>query len=190
MLDEPVLVLNSGWVPVDVTTVFKSLCYMFNGRAKGLDIENYVAYDIEEWLEIDADNDGIKSANLCIKIPEVVILTDYAKVPMQSLRYSKRAVWARDKYTCQYCKDRLTSKEISIDHVVPRSQGGETSWTNCVACCMECNGRKADRTPKQAGMKLIREPVKPNLSKEYLVRTNSNKESWLPFLPKSKDEGA
>ena len=101
----------------------------------------------------------IRSARARLRVPEVVCLTRYDRLPATAVTFSRRNVARRDHHTCQYCGAQPGGEAITIDHVVPRSQGGASSWTNCVAACVACNARKADRTPEQAGMHLRQPPV-------------------------------
>ena len=114
----------------------------------------------------------------------MIILVNFDKIPRRSLHYSKYHVFRRDKYVCQYCGLQTVREDLTIDHVVPRSQGGQTSWSNCVTSCEPCNSKKADRTPEQAGMKLRSQPIKPSWSIEMAVRKMrvERKESWGKFI--------
>lgn len=104
---------------------------------------------------------GMKSVNAIFRIPRVIKLTRYEKIRPHKVKYNRRTIYRRDNNTCQYCGCRPGTKELSIDHVKPRAQGGKTTWENVVVACTSCNSKKADRTPEQAGMKLLRQPRKP-----------------------------
>ena len=114
-------------------------------------------------------------------MPEVVCLTRFDRLPSTAVTFSRRNVARRDHYICQYCGDQPGWEAITIDHVVPRSQGGPTSWQNCVAACVACNGRKADRTPEQAGMRLRKAPSRPAWKPLFSARSAVS-ESWAKFL--------
>jgi 5-methylcytosine-specific restriction endonuclease McrA len=107
---------------------------------------------------------GIKCPNAILRIPTVIRLTRYDKLPQAKIKYNRRTIYRRDNNTCQYCGARPGTKELSLDHVIPRAQGGKTVWENIVVACTDCNARKADRTPAQAGMKLLRQPKKPKFN--------------------------
>jgi 5-methylcytosine-specific restriction endonuclease McrA len=123
----------------------------------------------------------IRSARLRLPIPEVITLARYDRLPSTAITFSRRNVAKRDHYTCQYCGAQPGGEAITIDHVVPRSQGGTSSWTNCVAACEDCNARKGDRTPDQAGMKLRHRPVRPEWKPFYAAQGVSI-ESWARFV--------
>lgn len=103
--------------------------------------------------------------------PSIVKLRYYVPRHIKSRRYNRAGVFKRDKNTCQYCSKTEKISNLTIDHVIPRSQGGKTTWENCVSCCFTCNNDKANCTPKQAGMKLIKKPAIPRLTAwhEYVL---------------------
>lgn len=111
--------------------------------------------------QVPVGEEGMKSPNAILRIPTVIRLTRYDKLPQAKIHYNRRTIYRRDNNACQYCGKRPGTKELSIDHVVPRAQGGKTTWENVVVACTECNARKADKTPEQARMKLLRQPKKP-----------------------------
>src|SRR5207302_522589 len=161
VLERPTLVLNRNWQPIHVTTVVRALVMLWNDTAKVVEPEEYRLYDWEEWTRLTPPHDGptLRSARLKLRVPEVVCLSRYDRLPSAAVTFSRRNVAKRDHYACQYCGAQPGGEAITIDHVVPRSQGGTSSWTNCVAACERCNARKADRTPEQAGLRLRRRPA-------------------------------
>jgi 5-methylcytosine-specific restriction endonuclease McrA len=116
-----------------------------------------------------------------LRVPEVVCLAHYDRLPGASVTFSRRNVAKRDHFTCQYCGAQPGGETITIDHVVPRSQGGVSSWTNCVAACLRCNARKADRTPEQAGLRLRKRPARPEW-KPLDAAGDVRIESWAKFV--------
>ena len=146
-----VLLLNSSYEPVRVISWQRAICMFFMGK-------------VEVVEEYDHD---IRSVSLVIKAPAVVRLLTYAKIGRRTPPLSRTNILARDGFECQYCGKSLNSREATLDHVVPRSQGGGTNWTNLVTACAGCNRKKGGHTPAQAGMKLRHEPLKPG---------------WLPVL--------
>ena len=118
---------------------------------------------------------------LRLRVPEVIVLADYDRLPSAAVSFSRRNIFKRDHYTCQYCGCQPGSEELTIDHVVPRSQGGTSTWENCVLACIACNKRKADRTPQQAGMQLRKQPVRPTWKPMY-ARDSVRIESWSKFV--------
>jgi 5-methylcytosine-specific restriction endonuclease McrA len=183
ILDRPTLVLNRNWQPIHVTTVVRALAMLWNDAAKVIDPEEYRPYSWEEWATRPAPAGGpsIRAARVRLRVPEVVCLTRYDRLPATAVTFSRRNVAKRDHHTCQYCGAQPGWEAITIDHVVPRSQGGTSSWTNCVAACIPCNARKADRTPEQAGMHLRRRPSRPEWKPLDAAR-GARVESWSRFL--------
>ena len=116
-----------------------------------------------------------------MRAPEVVTLTEYDRLPEAAAAFSRRNIFKRDRFVCQYCGNQPGSEELTIDHVVPRAQGGVSSWKNCVLACVECNTRKADRTPGQAGMSLRKQPSRP-LWKPFYASHGMRIESWSKFV--------
>lgn len=197
-LDGSVLVLNRFYMAVHVVSVRRSLVLLYRDLAEVIHVENgqYFNYDFESWLELsefisaDPENaanetmDWIRSVNFSIQVPRVVRLNFYDKVPQLTLRFNRRNLFARDGNLCQYCGKVFPLSQLSFDHVDPRSRGGKTTWENVVCCCLKCNTRKGDRTPEQAGMKLIRKPVRPRQNPLLSVKMNNPKyASWKTFLP-------
>jgi len=123
----------------------------------------------------------VRAAHRSLRVPEVICLAHYDRLPGAAVTFSRRNLAKRDHHTCQYCGAQPGAEAITIDHVVPRSQGGVSSWTNCVASCVRCNAKKADRTPEQAGMRLRRCPVRPEWKPLYAAH-GVRVESWARFL--------
>jgi hypothetical protein len=210
VLDRSVLVLNKSWSPINVTTVFDAICSVFGERAKIVDPQTYAVYDFEGWVENWNDavkfakvsvNDIIRSPRLDVVAPEVILCTDYKGVGFGTSnrlrpKFSRRNIFSRDSGVCQYCGKRFDSTDLNIDHVIPRSRGGRSEWTNVVLSCVRCNDKKSDRTPEEAGMRLIRVPVIPTSEQvrrpltERLRRKIGNKppKSWEAFLGKMVTE--
>src|SRR5215813_10307174 len=118
-----------------------------------------------------------------MRVPRVIVLVHYDRVPRRHVRFTRFNVYARDRHTCQYCGRRLPRHELNLDHVVPRSQGGQSTWENIVCSCVNCNVRKGGRTPKQAHMSLIRKPEKPKRSPVLNLKLTHRKyQSWKTFL--------
>ena len=116
-----------------------------------------------------------------MRVPEVISLARFDRLPHKSVAFSRRNLFARDRFTCQYCGTQPGSEELTIDHVVPRSHGGESTWENCVLACVTCNHRKADRTPDEARMPLRRPPTRPAWKPIYSGRS-VHIASWAKFI--------
>ena len=133
-----------------------------------------VATDPYEW---------VRTVRMHLAVPKVIRLLGYDKLPRNEVKLNRRNIFARDHNRCQYCERKFPMSELSLDHVVPRSQGGGTSWTNLVCCCVKCNTKKGGRTPKQAQMPLACKPVKPKTNPVLSIRIGRGKyASWKAFL--------
>lgn len=183
ILQRPALVLNRNWQPVNVATVARALVLLWNESARVVDPADYQTYDWADWAELQPrDGDQfIQAVRFRLRVPEVLTLNDYDRLPSAIVTFSRRNIFKRDHYACQYCGVQPGSEELSIDHVLPRSQGGESCWTNCVLACLSCNKRKADRTPEQAGMRLRKEPDRPKWNPLYATH-DFRIESWSKFV--------
>jgi 5-methylcytosine-specific restriction endonuclease McrA len=183
VLNRATLVLNRNWQAIHVTTVARALVLLWNESARVVEPEEYRTYRWEEWtaLEPAPGSPCIRAARARLRVPEVVCLTRYDRLPSSAVAFSRGNVAKRDHYICQYCGAQPGRESITIDHVVPRSQGGVSGWTNCVAACVACNARKADRTPEQAGMHLRRRPARPAWQPLFAMREDGAA-SWSRFL--------
>ena len=193
--EQSVLVLNRLYMAVHVVNVRRAICLLFRDLAEVIHIEagRYVNYDFVSWREIsqlklqfeecDPGSDWLQSVHFAVEIPRVIRLLSYDKAPRHGMRFNRRNVFARDGNRCQYCGQRFSTSELSLDHVLPRSQGGDMAWKNIVCCCVACNSRKGGRTPQQAGMQLIREPKRPRQNPLLQGKLRNPKyESWKAFL--------
>lgn len=188
-----VLVLNRNWQAINTRTPADAFCQMASDVATALDIqsddEGGVSHMIptkwEEWqdLPIREDDASIGTSRGSIRVPTVIVVSNFAKVPKKRPKFSSRSLWQRDGGRCQYTGRRLDQGEGNIDHVMPRSRGGETSWENCVISAREVNSRKADRTPEEAGMRLLKVPREPaELPVTALLQNTHGIPDWDPFL--------
>lgn len=184
MINGNVLVLNKSFLPIQFTTVRRAFCLLYAGIAKAVDSQ-YKTFDYESWRQISADknDETIGLVDRVIKVPRVILLLTYDRVPKRRVRFSRYNIFLRDKNTCQYCGRKFPRHELNIDHVIPRSQGGTSTWENVVCSCHECNRQKGGKTPEQARMKLIAPPRKPawtpplHISLKEIMR-----KEWVPFL--------
>ena len=191
-LTQRVLVLNKHWQAVNIVTALAAICKVYQGKARIID-ENYAMYDFESWIETWRDAAGlavvstervITCPNFHLVVPEIIILKDYADYQHRKVKFSRRNVFDRDNYTCQYCCRRFKARELNIDHVMPLSRGGATSWKNVVLSCIPCNHRKRNRTPAEARMRLVRQPFEPNWSQLKRTTQSNVPKSWEDFLGK------
>ena len=182
-----VLILNKHWIPINTTTARHSFALMYSDNAKGILVEEdcVVPLTWNEWVSLKAsDNDRkIKTVNGFIKIPNVIVLNHYDKIPRQTIKFTQKNLWERDNFTCQYTGKKLNHTIGNIDHVIPKSQGGKTSWENCVLAHKEINAIKADRTPEQAGLKLLKKPSAPRIMPvSFYIRNKDEIKDWNVFL--------
>lgn len=184
VLSEPTLVLNRNWVAIQTTTVRNALCLLYSGVARAIHTETFETHDFDSWadLAISRDEPRIHTVRLEIKVPEVILLLSYDKVPRRQVTFSRRNLYRRDRYTCQYCGATPGSAELSIDHLIPRSRGGRTTWTNCVLACVNCNKQKGNRTLVEAGMSLLGSPAVPKWSPYIQIPLYRKRESWEKFI--------
>ena len=182
VLAQPTLVLNKNWSPIGVQVVSRALCLVFSQNAKIIDPQDYQQYTWEDWLQMQPSDDDptIRLIGTTIRVPEVISLVNYSGMKQHSIVFNRRNLFERDKYMCQYCGTHLNSKDVTVDHIVPRSQGGKSSWSNCVLACVKCNWKKADKTLSQSGMKLLCEPSKPKWNP--IFRAKILIPSWEKFL--------
>ncbi len=183
ILQRPTLVINRNWQPVNVATVARALTLVWNRTAQVIDPDSFQLYDWEDWSQL-APKDGepfIQAVTRRFRAPEVISLSHYDRVPTAVVAFSRRNLFTRDHYTCQYCGDQPGSSELTIDHVIPRSRGGLSTWENCVLACVECNKKKADRTVEQSHMRLRKKPIRPRWRPLY-ASSGFRIESWSKFL--------
>lgn len=184
MLNSAVLVLNRNYQPVHVTSVKRALSLLYLGVAKAIDAQ-YRLYEFEDWaaLSASAPHDSVTTIDRRIRVPRVVVLSAYEYLPKGRVRFSRLNIYARDHDTCQYCARQLPRSELNLDHVVPRTQGGKTSWENVVCSCVPCNLKKGGRTPAQAGLKLLKVPMRPRWTPFFRGASRRvTYREWLPFL--------
>ena len=183
MLNTAVLVLNRNYQPVHVTNVKRAFSLLYMGIARAID-EQYRLYDFDSWAALSsAEHEHIATIQRAIRVPRVLVLMAYEYLPKGRVRFSRLNIYARDNDTCQYCGQQLSRAELNLDHVVPRAQGGRTSWENVVCSCIECNLSKGGRTPEQAGMKLLKKPTRPRWTPFFrTAQKRITYREWLPFI--------
>ncbi len=193
VLNEQVLVLNRFYTAIRVINARRAFTMLCKPVAEIISVEDgqYITYDLESWTEIaelqrqfepDA-HAWVRTPQLQIAVPKIIRLFGYDRLPRQEVKLNRRNLYARDGNHCQYCGKTFPTRELTIDHVVPRVLGGNHSWTNLVCACVRCNARKGGRTPGQANMWLIRKPVKPRRNPAITLRLGEARyRSWKAFL--------
>jgi len=181
-----VLVLNRNYIPCYITNLKHAFSLLFRESAYVVDYD-LTTYSIWEWLEMEPDEgeEYISTVSLRIRIPRIILADTSVSPRLSKPKLSRLGVFIRDGFRCQYCGKRLSHRNLTIDHVIPRSRGGKTEWTNVVTSCVSCNTKKGDRTPEEAGMTLLREPRPPLISIMY-ARDIDLKfyPEWEPYLLK------
>lgn len=186
-INKSVLILNKNWIPINTTTARHSFSLMYSDHAKGLLIEENKFHPLEwrEWvsLKTNEQDDLIKTVSGFIKIPNVIILNYNDKIPKQTIKFTQKNIWERDNFTCQYTGKKLNKNTGNIDHIIPKSQGGKSCWENCVLAHKEINSKKADKTPEQAGLKLIKKPTAPRIMPvSFYIKNTEQVRDWNIFL--------
>jgi len=165
MFSAPVLVLNLDYQPINICNARRAILLMIKGKAEFL-----------------ANGRGeVHSPREAFQLPSVIRLAYLVKRPFSKRKLSRKEVLLRDRHTCQYCGKKI--KMLTLDHVVPRRQGGTQNWENIVSACIACNHFKAGRTPFQAGMTLLKKPRSPYPSPYYVLHDRLILEEWRPFIP-------
>ncbi len=183
---ERVLVLNRSFVPVHITSLKRAVSLLCLDIAQGVDDE-YQTYSWEDLVEGMVPDEKrnhfhlVKTVIQDIPVPKVLVLQDFDRRPPHNVKFSRSQIFLRDNHTCQYCAKTMSKQKLNIDHVIPRVQGGKTTWENVVASCHGCNRRKGGRTPQQAGMKLLTQPARPRVSPMLHMLTRINP-SWEAFM--------
>lgn len=184
MLSSSVLVLNRSFFPIHITTAKRAFCMLYSGIARAVDHE-YRTFDFESWtqLSVAVNDETVGLVGKIIRVPRVIALTAYDRLPKRNIRFSRINILIRDRHTCQYCGKRMPRSRLNLDHVVPRSRGGKTTWENVVTSCHACNRQKGGRLPEEAGLKLIRHPFRPKVAPLLDGSLGPVKyEEWRPFF--------
>ena len=167
-----------------ITSVRRAMCLFYKGQVRAVDAD-FLTYDFTSWsdLAVGPEDDCVATPALRIRIPRVVLLVHYDRLPRYEVRFTRRNIFYRDRNRCQYCGDRFKRSGLNLDHVVPLSRGGRSSWENVVCCCIKCNMRKGSRLPREAHMHLIRKPKKPRWHPLARIRLGHRRyEIWRRFL--------
>lgn len=186
-LGRPVLVLNKNWNPIQTTSVREAVGLVAKGSAWVLEPHTYERHDLLSWNDVsraknEFEDARIRSQYLALVPPEVIVLTGYQGLGERAVVFSRRNLFKRDRYTCQYCGCQPGPQELTVDHIFPKSRGGKSTWENCILACVACNKKKANRTPAEAGMTMRKVPKKPSWKTLAQVHPKQRRESWEQFL--------
>ena len=171
---ERVLLVDLTWAPISVISWMKAICLLYQEKVQPLEFQEAKAH----------------SPSITLQVPSVIKLNCVVKAAWQAVRFSRRHVYYRDGYCCQYCGKTFSPTKLNLDHVIPRSRGGQTTWENVVTCCINHNRIKGGRMPREAGMKLLRRPGRPSWSPgEKIVAsyTGPLPKKWFPYLSLKED---
>lgn len=185
-LDGRTLVLNKAWTAISTTSVRNALGLVYRDVARAVCTETLTPNDFDSWAELSrargAGGEFVSTVSLKIRVPEVVVLRHYGGYPRRTVAFSRRNLYRRDGFTCQYCGSQPGTELLSIDHVTPRSRGGRSTWENCVLACLDCNKRKANRTLLEAGLRLDRKPLRPRGGPAFEISLGTRRASWERFV--------
>jgi 5-methylcytosine-specific restriction endonuclease McrA len=192
-LSASVLVLNRMYMAVRVINARRAFCLLYSEMAEVIHQEegHYANFSFQTWQEYSGLHselkkpldDWIKTVGFEIQVPRVIRLLNYDRLPKQQVHLNRRNVLARDEHICQYCGRHYPTNQLSLDHIMPRSRGGATTWENVVCACLKCNIHKGGRTPQEARMKLVRKPTRPKRNPLIVMKLNNPKyESWRNWM--------
>jgi 5-methylcytosine-specific restriction endonuclease McrA len=183
-----VLVLNRLWQAVNICSVRRAVGLLYTGHAQVVYEADgsFNTFSLSEWCDFSAghhQDEALRSISLRMRVPRIILLLCFDRLPSKEVKFTRHNVFERDKNTCQYCGKRFDRKDLNLDHVVPRQFGGSTTWNNIVCSCLACNRRKGNRTPEQAGMRLVQPPKKPRWRPFVQVQFRRMADhSWRHFL--------
>ena len=194
LIHEQVLVLNKYFLAIQVTVVKEAICALVTGKARVVD-QDYRSYDLESWREYTTQERGngtaraysgfIRSPSVEIFAPQIIMIPDceFNSPLIKTIKYSRRNIYQRDDNLCQYCGKKVDKKSLTLDHVIPKSRGGKSSWTNVVASCVWCNSEKGDKLLSELGWKLLKTPTRPKWKSHIGIPfAKSKKKYWEKFL--------
>jgi len=186
VLKERALVLNKNWTAVATTTIHKAMSLLCRETAQVICPETYEAVTLDEWIRrsesLTPEEKAIKTPRFRVRMPEVILLRKFGGRPKRLVAFTRRNLYKRDIYTCQYCGKKLPTEDLTIDHVVPKSHGGKTTWENCVLACYNCNAKKANKTLRESGLKLLKKPSRPEWYPLNEVEKKDRPKSWQQFV--------
>ena len=188
-LNQHVLVLNRLWQAVNICTARRALTLLFEGHAQvvlGDQDGAFQTFSFSQWRDFSAqepDVETIATVSFRIRVPRVILLVMFDRLPKKEVKFTRHNIFERDRNTCQYCGQVFERKDLNLDHVIPRDRGGPTTWENIVCSCIRCNTQKANSTPQEAGMHLVRKPKRPKWRPFVQVNLGlPHHDSWKHFL--------
>lgn len=189
LLDRHVLVLNRLWQAVNLCSARRAFTLLYQGHANVVwrdEANNYLTHDFASWHDFSQAEpapDMVHSVRFSIRVPTVVVLLLFDRLPSKEVKFTRQNIYERDKHTCQYCGRTLDRQDLNLDHVLPRQRGGQTTWENVVCSCIPCNTRKGNRLPHEADMRLLKAPAKPRWRPFiHLTYSSAIHDSWRHFV--------
>ncbi|WP_020493991.1 HNH endonuclease [Verrucomicrobium sp. 3C] len=186
-LESSVLVLNRLWQAVNLCSARRAFGLLYQGHAHVVHAEesDFYSLDFARWAEHSRHYDGadiVHTVSARLRVPRVILLLLFERLPSKEVKFTRHNVFERDNHTCQYCGRRFDNRSLNLDHVIPRERGGKTAWENIVCSCIWCNSRKGNRTPQEAGMKLLRKPRRPRWRPLVASESAGVPEAWRRFV--------
>jgi len=189
LLNQHVLVLNRLWQAVNVCTARRALTLLFEGHAHAVLSDSdgaFQTFSFNQWRDLsqqEPEGESVSTVSFKIRVPRVILLLMFDRLPKKEVKFTRHNIFERDRNTCQYCGGVFDRKDLNLDHVIPRDRGGPTTWENIVCSCIRCNTQKANCTPQEAGMHLIRKPKRPKWRPFVQVNLGfHHHDSWKHFL--------
>lgn len=191
VLEHQVLVLNRLWQPVNFCSVRRAICLLCIDQAQVVKCDEpnqFETHDLASWIQESSfreENEAISTVSIRLSVPETIVLTGYDGLPKRNVKFTRENVFKRDRFTCQYCDQKLEPLKLNIDHVIPRDKGGKNIWENVVCSCIPCNSRKANKLPVESGMFPKNKPKAPTwrpMGAMISDQRKQSKESWAHFL--------
>ncbi len=190
-IDRQVLVLNRLWQPINLCSARRAIGLLFLGHAQAVGTfgeEQFSTHDFESWLGLEErpeDWPVVNTVSSCFCLPSIIVLAAFDRLPRKEVKFSRENIFQRDNHLCQYCRKKFDTRELNLDHVIPRDKGGVTSWENVVTSCISCNTKKGNKLPNEAGMFPLKKPVAPRWRPLVGFRKELDShyhQSWRLFL--------
>jgi len=188
ILSNNVLVLNRLWQAVNICSVKRAFMLLYQGHAQVVEADSgsFQTMTFDQWFSFSRGYEGadvVSTVSFKIRVPKVILLLFFDRMPKKEVKFMRHNIFERDHNTCQYCGNKFDRKDLNLDHVIPRDRGGETSWENIVCSCVPCNSRKGNRTPPEAGLKLLHKPKRPKWRPMlHLQFSKTRDDSWKHFV--------
>jgi len=188
ILSSNVLVLNRLWQAVNICSVKRAFMLLYQGHAQVVEADSgsFQTMTFDQWFSFSRGYEGddvVSTVSFTIRVPKVILLLFFDRMPKKEVKFTRHNIFERDHNTCQYCGHKYDRKDLNLDHVIPRDRGGETSWENIVCSCVPCNSRKGNRTPHEAGLKLLHKPKRPKWRPMlHLQFSKARDDSWKHFV--------